>query len=62
MFKLNNKETRLVVLQRIELINSTIKRIRPEYFKNIFESVNLIDIRNQTVHKSTRVACSRFLF
>ena len=25
---LNNKETRLVVLQRIELINSTIKRIR----------------------------------
>jgi len=36
--------------------------IRPEYFKNIFKSVNLIDIRNQTVHKSTRVACSRFLF
>jgi len=36
--------------------------IRPEYFKKIFEVVNLIKTRKQNIHKSTRVACSKFLY
>jgi len=50
MFKLNSKETRLVVLQIIELINSTIKRVRKLFGRYIFSNIvsrfflNKIDI------------------
>ena len=34
--------------------------IRPEYFKNIFEHVEIIKEDFKTVHKSKRIACKIF--
>ena len=38
MFYLNKKETRLVVLQRIELLNSFFKKLRKLFGRRLFTS------------------------
>ena len=35
--------------------------IRADHFKNIFKNVEVIEIYNNTVHKSKRIVCSQFL-
>jgi len=35
--------------------------IRPEYFKNIFQEVNIIKTDDNTLHKSKRIACRCFI-
>ena len=35
--------------------------IRPEFFKKIFEEVNIIKTDNNTLHKSKRIACRHFI-
>ena len=47
--KVMNKETILI-----------FDTIRPEYFKNIFEHVEIIKEDFKTVHKSKRIACKIF--
>ena len=34
--------------------------IRPEYFENIFEQVEIVKEDFKTVHKSKRIACRKF--
>ena len=36
--------------------------IRVDYFKSIFEKIDIINNRSHTVHKSNRIICSNFLF
>ena len=35
--------------------------IRPDYFKNIFKNVKFIQSNQETVHKSKRIICNKFL-
>ena len=48
--KTSNKKT--------EIIFDTI---RPEYFKDIFRNVKILNFKENTVHKSKRIACSEFI-
>ena len=45
-----NKDTKLI-----------LDTIRPDYFKTIFENVEIIDFMQNTVHKSKRIICSNFI-
>ena len=47
--KILNKDTKLI-----------LDTIRPDYFKTIFENVEIIDFMQNTVHKSKRIICSNF--
>ena len=35
--------------------------IRPDYFKNIFKKLDIIDTKSETVHKSKRIICREFI-
>ena len=35
--------------------------IRPDYFKNIFKKLDIIDTKTETVHKSKRIICREFI-
>ena len=85
---LNRDIAQLILLQRIELLNPFLKRvrkilgryfftnfaskyfispklifdtIRPDYFKTMFQNIEIIDSMQSTVHKSTRVICGNFI-
>ena len=58
-FDIYSEYLKNVSYEKTKIIFDTI---RPEYFKKIFEVVNLIKTRKQNIHKSTRVACSKFLY
>jgi len=48
--KILNKDTRLI-----------FDTIRPDYFKTMFQNIEIIDSMQNTVHKSKRVICSNFI-
>ena len=48
--KILNKDTKLI-----------LDTIRADYFKTIFENVEIIDFMQNTVHKSKRIICSNFI-
>jgi len=50
-------------LKKISKPNTKIifDTIRADYFDNIFKNVEVIDVQQNTVHKSKRILCSQFL-
>ena len=52
------EESNLVSNENTIIIFDTI---RFEYFKKIFEKIEIIQTNDDTVHKSKRVACKNFL-
>ncbi len=52
-----------VYLKKVSKPNTKIifDTIRAEHFKKIFENVEIISSKNETVHKSKRIVCSKFL-
>ena len=47
--KVSNKNTKII-----------FDTIRPDYFKKIFDNVEIIYSKENTVHKSKRILCSNF--
>jgi len=47
--KILNKDTKLI-----------FDTIRPDYFKTMFQNIEVIDLMQNTVHKSKRIICSNF--
>ena len=47
--KILNKDTKLI-----------FDTIRPDYFKTMFQNIEIVDLMQNTVHKSKRIICSNF--
>ena len=53
MFKINNKEARLIVLQRIELISNFIKKIRKIFGRYLFSNfISKYFLSNKNIGKA----------
>jgi hypothetical protein len=57
-FSLYEKYLKNVSTENTKIIFDTV---RPDYFKKVFKNIKILDIKNDTVHKSKRLLCSGFI-